>query len=159
DRPPRRGGRDRPAPARTARPDGVRRLARRPRAAARERARGGGRRRGLGGGLLPAPAPPVRRPARSGGGRHPAHRLQGLTMPTSETGPRPADVLVVFGITGDLARVMTFRSLYRLERRGLLNCPIVGVAVDDWTDDRLREHARTVIEATGEDLDKAVFDR
>jgi len=31
-------------------------------------------------------------------------------------------MLVVFGITGDLAKVMTFRSLYRLERRGnLLN--------------------------------------
>ena len=30
-------------------------------------------------------------------------------------------------------KVMTFRSLYRLERRGLLDCPIVGVAVDDWT--------------------------
>ena len=29
--------------------------------------------------------------------------------------------------------VMTFRSLYRLEARGLLDCPIVGVAVDDWT--------------------------
>lgn len=40
------------------------------------------------------------------------------------------DVLVIFGITGDLARVMTFRSLYRLERRGLLDVPIVGVAVD-----------------------------
>ena len=33
---------------------------------------------------------------------------------------QPADVLVIFGITGDLAKVMTFRSLYRLERRGLL---------------------------------------
>jgi glucose-6-phosphate 1-dehydrogenase len=42
---------------------------------------------------------------------------------------RSGDVLVVFGITGDLARVMTFRSLYRLEQRGLLNCPVVGVAV------------------------------
>ena len=28
---------------------------------------------------------------------------------------------------------MTFHSLYRLEERGLLDCPIVGVAVDDWT--------------------------
>jgi glucose-6-phosphate 1-dehydrogenase len=28
-----------------------------------------------------------------------------------------ADALVVFGITGDLAGKMTFRSLYRLERR------------------------------------------
>jgi glucose-6-phosphate 1-dehydrogenase len=27
-----------------------------------------------------------------------------------------ADVLVIFGITGDLARKMTFRALYRLER-------------------------------------------
>ena len=53
------------------------------------------------------------------------------------TGQRPADVFVVFGITGDLAKVMTFRSLYRLERRGLLHCPIVGVAVDDWTVDQL----------------------
>ena len=33
------------------------------------------------------------------------------------------DVFVVFGITGDLAKVMTFRSLYRLEQRGLLDCP------------------------------------
>ena len=53
-------------------------------------------------------------------------------------------MFVVFGITGDLAKVMTFRSLYRLERRGLLTCPIVGVAVDDWTDDHLRDHARDV---------------
>jgi glucose-6-phosphate 1-dehydrogenase len=28
---------------------------------------------------------------------------------------KPADVFVVFGITGDLAKVMTFRSLYRIE--------------------------------------------
>src|SRR6186997_553248 len=35
-----------------------------------------------------------------------------------------ADVLVVFGITGDLARVMTFRSLYRLEARGLLDARV-----------------------------------
>ncbi|KRE29639.1 glucose-6-phosphate dehydrogenase [Agromyces sp. Soil535] len=70
-----------------------------------------------------------------------------------------ADVLVVFGITGDLARVMTFRSLYRLERRGLLDCPIVGVAVDDWTIDQLVERARASIVATGEQLDDAVFAR
>jgi glucose-6-phosphate 1-dehydrogenase len=46
-------------------------------------------------------------------------------------------VLVVFGISADLARVMTFRSLFRVECRGLLNCPIVGVAVDDWDVGRL----------------------
>src|SRR5215471_6078971 len=74
-------------------------------------------------------------------------------------GAAVADVFVIFGITGDLAKVMTFHSLYRLERRGLLSCPIVGVAVDDWTVDRLREHARASIVATGEQLDQAVFDR
>lgn len=72
---------------------------------------------------------------------------------------RPADVLVVFGITGDLARVMTFRSLYRLEERGLLSFPIVGVAVDDWTDEQLIERARAAIVATGEELDRKVFER
>jgi glucose-6-phosphate 1-dehydrogenase len=71
----------------------------------------------------------------------------------------PADVLVVFGITGDLAKVMTFRSLYRLERRGLLECPIVGVAAQDWTVQRLREHARECIEGTGETIDDPVFER
>ena len=38
-------------------------------------------------------------------------------------GAEPADVFVVFGITGDLAKVMTFRSLYRLERRGPARLP------------------------------------
>ena len=70
-----------------------------------------------------------------------------------------ADVFVAFGITGDLAKVMTFRSLYRLERRGLINCPIVGVAVDDWTAEQLVDRARTSIEGTGETIDDEVFKR
>ena len=71
---------------------------------------------------------------------------------------RPADVFVSFGITGDLARVMTFRSLYRLEKRGVLDCPIVGVAVDDWSADDLREHAHAAI-AAAEPVDDATFER
>ena len=71
---------------------------------------------------------------------------------SAQDGPvKPADVLVIFGITGDLAKVMTFHSLYRLERRGLLDCPIVGVAVDDWTVDDLRKRARDSIEAPRRD--------
>jgi len=70
-----------------------------------------------------------------------------------------ADVLVVFGISGDLAKKMTFRSLYRLERRKLLDCPIVGVSIDQWSDDQLREHARAAIEAGGEHIEEAVFRR
>src|SRR3954471_18888373 len=72
---------------------------------------------------------------------------------------RHADSVVIFGITGDLAKVMTFRSLYRLEKRGLLDCPILGVAVDDWSVDRLVERARESIVGTGEQLDEDVFQR
>jgi glucose-6-phosphate 1-dehydrogenase len=68
-------------------------------------------------------------------------------------------VLVIFGITGDLAKVMTFRSLYRLEARGVLDCPIVGVAVDDWTVEDLVHRARESIVGTGETLDEDVFRR
>jgi glucose-6-phosphate 1-dehydrogenase len=74
-------------------------------------------------------------------------------------GAAPADVFVIFGITGDLAKVMTFHSLYRLEQRGLLSCPIVGVAGDDWTVDQLRERARKSIADSGEKVDDEVFDR
>jgi glucose-6-phosphate 1-dehydrogenase len=70
-----------------------------------------------------------------------------------------ADALVVFGITGDLARKMTFRSLYRLEKRKMLNVPVIGVAVEKWTDDQLRQRARDSIMSSGEQLEEAVFSR
>jgi hypothetical protein len=60
---------------------------------------------------------------------------------------------VVFGITGDLAKKMTFRSLYRLERRRMIDCPIIGVARDEWSATTLREHARKAIEDCGENID------
>ncbi len=70
-----------------------------------------------------------------------------------------SDVLVIFGITGDLARKMTYRALYRLERRNLLNCPIVGVAGDDMSLDALLDRARRAVKDSGEKFDDAVFDR
>ncbi len=70
-----------------------------------------------------------------------------------------AAALVVFGITGDLAKLQTFRSLYRLECRGMLGCLVLGVAADDWSVDHLRDHARQSIEAAGEKLDEEVFAR
>ena len=67
---------------------------------------------------------------------------------------------MIFGITGDLAKVMTFNSLYRLEARGLLDCPIVGVAFDDWSQDDLLQHARRAIEtSSGRKPDPKVFNR
>jgi glucose-6-phosphate 1-dehydrogenase len=72
---------------------------------------------------------------------------------------RPGDALVVFGITGDLARKMTLRSLYRLDERGMLDCPVIGVAVEDWDDEHLRRHALEALKATGEPIDDAVWNR
>jgi glucose-6-phosphate 1-dehydrogenase len=70
-----------------------------------------------------------------------------------------ADVLTIFGISGDLAKKMTFRALYRLEARGKLDCPIVGVAIDDWDDEKLRQHAHDSIGATVGSPDEDVFKR
>jgi glucose-6-phosphate 1-dehydrogenase len=78
-----------------------------------------------------------------------------MTAPSTTT----ADVLVIFGITGDLAKKMTFGSLYRLERRRMLQCPIVGVARDEWSAATLRDHARRAIEGTGETIEEDVFQR
>ncbi|MGN6663717.1 MAG: glucose-6-phosphate dehydrogenase [Solirubrobacterales bacterium] len=72
---------------------------------------------------------------------------------------KAADVLAIFGISGDLAKKMTFRALYRLEERGKLGCPIVGVAIDDWDDEKLRAQAREAIGASVGDPDEDVFAR
>jgi glucose-6-phosphate 1-dehydrogenase len=77
-----------------------------------------------------------------------------------QDGPPPqADTLVIFGITGDLARKMTFRALYRLERRKRLKIPILGVARNEWGDEELREHARECITSTVKDPDPAAIER
>ena len=73
--------------------------------------------------------------------------------------PAAADALVIFGITGDLARKMTFRSLYRLERRALLDLTVVGVAVDEWSLEQLVARAREAIAESGEEIEEAVFQR
>jgi glucose-6-phosphate 1-dehydrogenase len=72
---------------------------------------------------------------------------------------RAADVLAIFGISGDLARKMTFRALYRMERAGRLPCDVVGVAIDEWDDDALRKHAHEAIAATVDDVEEDVFER
>jgi len=77
----------------------------------------------------------------------------------ADDGGSSSDLLVIFGITGDLARKMTFQALYRLEARDLLDCPILGVASDDMSIERLVERARGAINESGEQIDEAVFDR
>jgi glucose-6-phosphate 1-dehydrogenase len=68
-----------------------------------------------------------------------------------------ADALVIFGITGDLARKMTFQALYLLSKDHGLTCPVVGVAMDDLSDDDLRERAREAIADAGTKANDAEF--
>jgi glucose-6-phosphate 1-dehydrogenase len=82
-------------------------------------------------------------------------------MSQQQQGPRPADAFVAFGISGDLARKMTFVSLYQLESRQLLDCPIIGVAAEDWTDEDLRRRAtESVTAALGDvQVDESALER
>ncbi|HEY5186417.1 MAG TPA: glucose-6-phosphate dehydrogenase [Actinomycetes bacterium] len=72
--------------------------------------------------------------------------------------PSPgADVLVIFGITGDLAHTMTFHALYRLEAAGLLDCPIIGVAKDTWSQEQLLDAIGATVRKSGDEPQAAVM--
>ena len=49
-----------------------------------------------------------------------------------------ADALILFGITGDLARRKLFSALYDLTAAGRLDMPVIGVASRAWDDETLR---------------------
>ncbi len=70
-----------------------------------------------------------------------------MNHPAQADAPAAADVLVIFGATGDLARKKLHPALYRLSARGRLVVPVVGVARSAWTDDQLRAYAREAVEA------------
>ncbi|MFB4274153.1 glucose-6-phosphate dehydrogenase [Nonomuraea sp. MTCD27] len=53
-----------------------------------------------------------------------------------------AGALVLFGVTGDLARKMLLPALYHLTADSRLDLPVIGVAKTDLDLDGLREHAR-----------------
>jgi glucose-6-phosphate 1-dehydrogenase len=77
----------------------------------------------------------------------------------SQATARAADALVIFGITGDLARKLTFRALYRLETAGRLDCPIIGVAREDWSADHLRRAMKDAVGAAEQAVDQAALER
>ncbi|WP_205954557.1 glucose-6-phosphate dehydrogenase [Pantoea stewartii] len=68
-----------------------------------------------------------------------------------------SEVLVVFGVTGDLAYKMIFPSLYAMVKRNTLNTPIIGVAFEDWTRDQLIARAKESVEKHVDEFDEAVF--
>jgi glucose-6-phosphate 1-dehydrogenase len=51
------------------------------------------------------------------------------------------DALVIFGATGDLAKLETFPALVGLVDRGVLNVPVVGVAKSGWGLQQFRDYA------------------
>ena len=69
----------------------------------------------------------------------------------------PADALVVFGLTGDLARKMTLPALYRLSEKGLLTCPVIGVGRRPVPDDELARHVRDSVAAAEDAVDERVL--
>jgi glucose-6-phosphate 1-dehydrogenase len=87
-------------------------------------------------------------------------------MPTPDTddvtgGDRHAgDMLVLFGITGDLAKKKVLPALYQLDLRGELAVPVVGVALTDWDAEQLRKHVDDCVRAEfGDTVDDAVLER
>jgi glucose-6-phosphate 1-dehydrogenase len=67
-----------------------------------------------------------------------------------------SDALVLFGVTGDLARKMIFPALYALSRRGMLDIPVIGVASSPWSIERLRRHAAASLRRAGHDDPRAL---
>jgi glucose-6-phosphate 1-dehydrogenase len=70
-----------------------------------------------------------------------------------------ADALVLFGVSGDLARRKLFPALYDLTAKRGLDIPIVGVSSSPWSDDDLRRRARDSLEDSGKKIDEDVFER
>jgi glucose-6-phosphate 1-dehydrogenase len=52
-----------------------------------------------------------------------------------------ADALVIFGATGDLAKIETFPALVGLVKRGILDVPVIGVAKSGWGLEQFRDYA------------------
>ena len=62
---------------------------------------------------------------------------------TTDTGTQAdrVDALVIFGATGDLAKLETFPALVGLVDRGVLDVPVIGVAKSGWGLEQFRDYA------------------
>ena len=63
------------------------------------------------------------------------------------------DALVIFGATGDLAKLETFPALVGLVDRGVLDVPVVGVAKSGWDLGQFRDYAAASLRLNGMDPD------
>jgi glucose-6-phosphate 1-dehydrogenase len=64
-----------------------------------------------------------------------------------------ADALVIFGATGDLAKLETFPALVGLVQRGVLDVPVVGVAKSGWGLEQFRNYAEASLKFNQMDPD------
>ena len=71
----------------------------------------------------------------------------------------PSDALVVFGVTGDLARKKIFPALYAMCRRGDLKVPVIGVASSKWSLEQLRARAKESVEREDAACDPHTLER
>jgi glucose-6-phosphate 1-dehydrogenase len=62
-----------------------------------------------------------------------------------------AEALVIFGATGDLAKLETFPALVGLVERGVLDMPVFGVAMSGWDLDQFRTYATDSLKRNGID--------
>jgi glucose-6-phosphate 1-dehydrogenase len=85
--------------------------------------------------------------------------LSSSVTSTHNTDLEGADILVLYGITGDLAKKMLLPALYKLTERGLLTVPVVGVAYSDFDDEALRAAARQSVVEAGYAIDEKVFEQ
>jgi glucose-6-phosphate 1-dehydrogenase len=67
------------------------------------------------------------------------------------TGTETADALVIFGATGDLAKLETFPALVGLVERGILDVPVIGVAKSGWGLEQFRNYAADSLRHNGID--------
>ncbi len=68
---------------------------------------------------------------------------------TPDTQTLPADALVFFGATGDLAYKQIFPALQAMVQRGSLVHPVIGVAKAGWTVEQLRARAYASLQEHG----------
>jgi glucose-6-phosphate 1-dehydrogenase len=68
------------------------------------------------------------------------------------------DVLVIFGVTGDLAHKMIFPALYALVKRGILNVPVIGIAAPKWERAQLHQQVTDSLTQAGKLDDQAALD-
>ncbi len=76
----------------------------------------------------------------------------------NQNNSRHSDALVFFGATGDLAYKKIFPALQAMVKRGTLNVPVIGLAREGWTLDRLKARARDSLEFHG-GVDPEAFEK